>query len=198
MIGHLRGRLLAVEGTEVLIDVGGVGYEVVVDRQTMAGLGTPGFETALWIRTAVREDAITLYGFATADARLVYDLLTGVSGVGPKLASQILGGMPLEDLVQAVREKDLKRLCQISGVGKKMAERLALELAEKFMALPIVASSTASGLPAGLMADVRSALGNLGFPPRDVEAAIRGLKPGQAKANLEDVVREALAILASR
>lgn len=198
MIGFLRGILRHVDGAEAVVDVGGVGYEVVVDRQTLAGLGPVGEPVTLWVRTIVREDAITLLGFGTPEARQVFDLVIQVSGVGPRLGSQILGGLPLGELVAAVREKDLRALSRIPGIGKKIAERLVLELAAKFMALPIETAPVPHGIPSALLDDLRSALANLGFGPRDVEAAIRKVAVPEGKVDLEDLVRLTLAALGTR
>lgn len=197
MIGYLRGRVLDRASGAIVVDVGGVGYDVTVDRQTMLLVGDVGSEVALHVRTVVREDAITLFGFADAIGRDVFDMLTGVAGVGPKMASQILGGFPLPEFVEAVRAKDIRKLCSIPGVGRKTAERLVLELGEKFMSLPVEAPAEPAGLAAGLAQDVRSALANLGFGPRDVESAIRALKP-EAGANLEGLLRQAIAHLSAR
>lgn len=198
MIGFLKGRVRDRTGGSLLVDVGGVGFDVVVDRQTLADVPDGAPEVELWVRTVVREDAITLFGFSTTVTRDVFDLLQIVSGVGPKMASQILGGMPLADLVQAVREKDVRRLATINGVGKKTAERLALELADKFMTVPIGAPGEgAPAVPAQMAADLRSALGNLGFGPRDVEVAIKALRPAP-RDGLEDLVRSAIGYLARK
>ncbi len=198
MIGFLNGVLLHVDGSEAIVDVGGVGYEVLVDRQTLAGFGPVGETVALWIRTIVREDAITLHGFGTAEARQVFNMLTQVSGIGPKLGTQIVGGLPLVELVAAVREKDLRALTRIPGIGKKIAERLVLELAAKFMELPIETVSAAHGISSALLGDLRSALANLGFGPRDAEAAIRKVQVPEGSVDLEDLVRLSLAALGSK
>jgi Holliday junction DNA helicase RuvA len=197
MIGYLRGRVAAIGPNDVIVDVGGVGYEVVVDRQARMAIGPTGSELVLWVRTIVREDAITLFGFDGEIGRTVFDLLVTVSGIGPRMASAILGGFPLEELVEAVREKNLKKLTTITGVGKKTAERLVLELCDKFFALPVVASTRPDGIPPALFVDVRSALANLGFTVRDVEAALRLIKP-ESPPTLEGVVRQALAVLSAR
>ena len=198
MIGFLRGRVLDRGVSSVVIDVGGVGYDVCLDRQTAATLPPDGTEVSLHVRTVVREDAITLYGFPDPVARVVFDMLTGGAGVGPKLAAQILGGMPLPEFVQAVRAKDVRRLGQISGVGRKIAERLALELSEKFMALAVEAPASPAGLPARLVDDVRSALANLGFGARDIDGALRALKPDPGPAHLEGLLRQAIAHLSAK
>lgn len=197
MIGYLRGILRHVDGVEAVIDVGGVGYEVLVDRQTLAGLGAVGEPAVLWVRTMVREDAITLHGFGSVEARQVFDLVIQVSGVGPRLGTQIVGGLPLAELVAAVREKDLRALSKISGVGKKIAERLVLELSAKFMSLPIETEPLPRGLSPALLDDLRSALANLGFGTRDVDAAIRKVQVPEGPVDLEALVLLSLAALGS-
>jgi Holliday junction DNA helicase RuvA len=198
MIGRLKGKLISIESGVATVDVGGVGFEVMVDGQTALDLGMPGDQLVLIIRTIVREDAITLFGFFDVTAREVFDLLRAVSGIGPKMALAVMGGLPLHVMVQAVREKDIRLLSTISGVGKKTAERLVMELGEKFMALPIECPSALPGVQPGLVSDLRSALTNLGFNPRDVDAAIRHLDPVEGRAGLEDFVIAALSWLNAR
>ncbi|MBP7127376.1 Holliday junction branch migration protein RuvA [Myxococcota bacterium] len=197
MIGFLKGTLRSSESSgEIVIDVQGVGYEVFVDAQTWASLGAVGSPVQVFVRTVVREDAITLYGFPDATTRLVFDLLTGVSGIGPRMALAVLGGMPLPELVEAVRTRNLKRLCQINGVGKRTAERLCLELQEKFLALPVEGPGRPQGLSQALYEDARSALLNLGFPSREVEDALRKVPPGNW--TLESLVKAVLGQLTVR
>lgn len=198
MIGYLQGILRHVEDLDVIVDVNGVGYEVRVDRQTLETFGPIGEEVTLWVRTIVREDAFILHGFATRDHRLVFDMVTQVTGVGPKLGTQIVGGFPIAELVAAIRDKDLRLLSQIPGVGKKIAERLVLELSKKFIELPIaIEVAPKHEIPTVLLDDLRLALANLGFGPRDVEAAIRQvqIKDGD---DLEGLVLKALAVLQSK
>lgn len=199
MIAYLRGTVIHVGHDGVVVDVGGVGYEVLLDRLALSAIEGDGAEVGLFIRTVVRDDAITLYGFPLALGREVFDLLVTVTGIGPRLASQILGGMPLAALVRAVRDKDVRALATLPGVGRKLAERLALELSEKFLALVVEAEgderrATRAG---GVLDDVRSALLNLGFGAREVEAAVRSLEPAEGEG-LEDVIRRAIAALKTR
>lgn len=192
MIGFLQGKVLEIGSQTLVLDVNGVGYEVVLDRHSLSGMGTLGAELGLTIRTVVREDAITLYGFLEPVGRDVFDLLVTVAGVGPRLASGVMGGMPLHELVYAVREKDLRVLTSISGVGKKLAERLALELSDKFLDLPVALPTEEGGPGAGQAEDVKSALMNLGFSARDAASAVRELKP-EPDASLEDLIKQAIA-----
>jgi len=192
MIGYLQGKVIEIGSQTLVLDVNGVGYEVVLDRHSLSGMGTKGVELGLTIRTVVREDAITLYGFLDPVGRDVFDLLVTVAGVGPKLASGVMGGMPLHELVHAVREKDLRVLTSISGVGKKLAERLALELSDKFLELPVALPSEEGGPGAELAQDVKSALMNLGFSAREASSAVRELKSVQ-DSSLEDLIKQAIA-----
>lgn len=198
MIARLKGRLASCETGIAVVDVGGVGYEVNVDAQTALDLGISGDNVTLSIRTVVREDAITLFGFLEEPARQVFDLLRNVNGVGPKLALGITGGLPLHVMVQAVREKDVRLLSTIPGIGKKTAERLVMELGQKFMDLPVTSPTVSVSVAPTMVNDLRSALTNLGYNPRDVDAAIRKLDPDGDEADLEDLVMEALAWLSSR
>jgi len=196
VIGYLRGKIRDRTEGCLVVDVGGGGFDVHVDRQTMKDLAQTDAEVELYVRTVVRDDGITLYGFLDKVSRDAFDMLTQVSGVGPKSASQILGGMPFAEFVEAVRTKDVRRLAQIPGVGRKIAERMALELSERFMALPVEGPSPRAGIPAALVDDLRSALSNLGYGAREVEAALRSLRPGQA--DLQELLKQAIAHLSTR
>lgn len=197
MIAHLRGTVIHVGHDGIVVDVGGVGYEVLLDRLALAAIEGCGAEVDLFIRTVVRDDAITLYGFPLALGREVFDLLVTVTGIGPRLASQILGGMPLPDLVRAVRDRDVRALATLPGVGRKLAERLALELSEKFLALSVETGERGASQVGGILDDVRSALLNLGFGAREVEAAVRSLEPSEGEG-IEDLIRRAIAALKTR
>src|SRR6266481_5386513 len=131
MIGQLRGRLAEKRPNQVLVDVGGVGYVVLVPLSTFAALGELHTEVTLLIHTHVREDALALYGFLTAREKHLFELLISASGVGPSLALKILSGMSADDLIPAIRGADFPRLTRIPGVGRKTAERIVLELRDK-------------------------------------------------------------------
>lgn len=193
MIAYLRGTVIQVGRDGVVVDVGGVGYEVLLDRLALSAIEGDGAEVGLFVRTVVRDDAITLYGFPQALGREVFDLLVTVTGIGPRLALQVLGGMPLPDLVRAVRDKDVRALATLPGVGRKLAERLALELSEKFLALEVeTGEARPTARAGGVLDDVRSALLNLGFTAREVEAAVRTLEP-RGDEGLEDLIRQAIS-----
>lgn len=191
MIAYLRGKVLHKGSDSVVVDVGGVGYEVVMDRLSLSELDGEGATVGLYVRTVVREDAITLYAFPDLVRREVFDHLVKVAGIGPRLAIQILGGRNIGELVRAVRQKDIRALEALPGVGKKLAERLVLELSEKFRALQIPTRDEKEG---ERLRDVRSALLNLGFGPREVDAAVRALSPVEGEG-LEELIRRAIALI---
>ena len=193
MIGSLRGKLIEKRPNQVLIDVGGVGYQVQIPFSTFAGLGTLHAETTLLIHTHLREDQLALYGFATSREKQCFEMLISASGVGPSLALKILSGMSMEELVPAIRRGDLAQLVRIPGVGKKTAERMVVELRDKLAAIDV----TEAGKPqvrSQLEADVSSALMNLGYDERSVERAIEKVR-ASADADFEKLLRDSLQIL---
>jgi holliday junction DNA helicase RuvA len=198
MIAHLRGRLLEKHPNRVILDVQGVGYEAHVPLSTFYEMAEPGNEVSLRIHTHVREDALTLYGFATLLELQLFDRLISVSGIGPKLALAVLSGIEPNDLIAAVRHGDVARLTAIPGVGKKTAERIGLELKDKiaaFLQAEGVASPPASA-GESLRSDVLSALVNLGYHrPLAERAADAALKSG-GDQTFEKTLKQALRELA--
>ncbi len=172
MIGQLRGRLTDKRPNQVLVDVGGVGYIVMVPLSTYATLGELHTEVTLLIHTHVREDALSLYGFLSSREKHFFEMLLSASGVGPSLALKILSGMSVEELVPAIRGSDLARLTKIPGVGRKTAERMVVELKDKLDAVTVEVERPAASSPAGVEADVVSALVNLGYEARAAESAV--------------------------
>ena len=144
MIGRLTGRLASKAPDQVLLDVGGVGYLVHIPLSTFYELPEAESPASLWIHTHVREDALALYGFLTERERTLFLLLLGVTGIGPRVALTVLSGIPPVELVEALRKQDVRRLVAVPGVGKKTAERMVLELAEKVASLPGEAPAQAS------------------------------------------------------
>ena len=195
MIGSLRGKLIEKRPSHVLVDVGGVGYQVQVPLSTFAVLGPLHSETTLLIYTHVREDQLALYGFATAREKHCFELLISASGVGPSLALKILSGMGIEDLVPAIRKGDVARLVLIPGVGKKTAERIVVELRDKLAAVDVEEAGKRRTRPQ-LESDVASALVNLGYDGRLVDRAIEKAR-GEANGNFEDLLRASLQILSN-
>ncbi len=199
MIGFLEGKLRSKSPEYVIVDVGGVGYYVQVPLSTFYDLPEPGRPVSLNIHTHVREDAILLYGFRTGAEKEMFLLLTGVNGVGPKLAINILSGISPDELRQVVIQQDHLRLKNIPGVGKKIAERLVLELRDK-----VKGKSREKPEPVQLFAeggnvfpDAFSALVNLGYRPAEAEKAVNRAREALGDASsLEKVLKHALKTLA--
>ncbi len=200
MIAHLSGRLLEKDARcvqRLVIDVQGVGYEVLAPLSTIYTLGNAGSPVALRIYTHVREDIIQLFGFATALEHTLFERLIGINGVGPKLALAILSGIEPSDLGRAIRDNDLGRLTAIPGVGRKTAERLVVELrdrlAQDFGQVP---ASLATG-GAAVREDLLSALANLGYQRAAADKAVdRVLGRGPEVMAFEPALREVLKELA--
>ncbi|MDF1577804.1 MAG: Holliday junction branch migration protein RuvA [Desulfurivibrionaceae bacterium] len=205
MIASLRGILAHKSPRNLIVDVGGVGYEVFFSPGGLHRLPETGEEIFLHIFTNVREDAIDLYGFLDPGEKEMFVLLTSVSGIGPKVAVNILAGMAPADLAGAISGTDLGRLTKLQGVGKKTAERMCLELKDKvhFMA---ATDSVVLGVPDlapddRQSADVISALVNLGYPPANARKALEKVRSGAGeegfgKLSLEDLLRQALRSMA--
>ncbi len=207
MIAFLRGRLASVDANQVVVDVGGVGYSLAVPAGTLDRLPATGREVTLHTSLQVREDAWSLYGFATPEERRAFELLVGVNGVGPRLALAVLSGLGPAGLAQAVLLEDAAALARVPGVGKKTAQRLILELRGKLGGLDEAglapAAPTAEAGPAGggdAFAEAAAALAALGYSgaeaARAVEAARRRLPGGGADADVEVIVRQSLRELA--
>jgi holliday junction DNA helicase RuvA len=198
MIGQLRGRLIGKRPNQVLVDVNGVGYLVQVPLSTYATLGELHTEVTLLIYTHVREDALALYGFLSSREKHFFEMLLSASGVGPTLALKILSGMNVEELVPAIRSGDLARLTRIPGVGRKTAERIVVELKDKLETVAIEAAERpAPSSPAGVEADVISALVNLGYDARTAESAVAEAKREAGAVNFEKLLRSALQTLSA-
>jgi Holliday junction DNA helicase RuvA len=194
MIAWLRGRLVEKQPNRLVLDVHGVGYDVAVPLSTFYALGEPGAETVLHIHTHVREDALALFGFATARELDLFARLIGISGVGPKLGLAVLSGIDPPELVRAIQQGDIKRLTAIPGVGRKTAERIALELKDR---LPESADDAIRDTPAGrLREDLLSALLNLGYHRPHAERAIDAALPDGGEPSFEDALRQVLRALA--
>ena len=182
----------------LVVDVGGVGYEVMVPLGTVGRLASDAGVITLYVHTHVREDALLLYGFVTLEDRAAFRLLTGISAIGPKIAMSILGSLTVADLAAAVTRGETTRLTKIPGVGKKTAERIALELKDKLVAskmavaLPNAATAPAKAAKAEL---VHGALTRMGFRPAEAERAIASLGSRVESAPIGELVRDALAVL---
>ena len=207
MIATLTGRILYKNFDRAVVDVGGVGYEVILSTDSIARLPEKGEDIFLFIHTNVREDAITLFGFLEEQEKELFLVLRTVSGIGPKLALAILSGLRVSAICQAIIAGDIKRLTTLPGVGKRTAERICVELKEKVAHL----SHGSVALPQGqrevvaaagsVVADALSALTNLGYPDsvaRGALGAVRKQLGDEAfdKLKIEILIREALKTLA--
>jgi Holliday junction DNA helicase RuvA len=191
MIGYLQGTLKKLDATNALVAVNGVGYEVHISLQTYYRLeGKRDVEMEIY--THVREDALALYGFASSDEKLAFEKLIAISGIGPTLAQKILSGIEPADLADAVARGDARKLSTIPGVGKKTADRICLELRDKLV-LPEATPPTPSLARTSVDEDVHSALVNLGYRPRDADAALElARKELGPDAELSALLRRAL------
>ena len=197
MIAHLRGTLLEKHPHQAIVECQGVGYDVAIPVSTFTRLPDPGLEVRLRIHTSVREDAIQLFGFFTAEEKQLFEKLTSVSGIGPKLALTALSGLPPADLAAAIRGGEVTQLTRIPGVGKKTAERMILELRDKLdLLLP---SDGPKSIPVSLLspldADIVSALVNLGSSRPAAEAAVRKARSTVTGDDFEPLFRKALELV---
>ena len=190
MIGRLVGRLASKSTDQVLLDVGGVGYLVHIPLSTFYDLPEAENPTSLWIHTHVREDTLSLYGFLTERERSLFLMLLGVAGIGPRVALTVLSGIPPSELIEALRGQDVRRLVAIPGVGKKTAERMVLELAEKAARFGAAPSPEAPAAVRG--EDVLSALVNLGYRRNEAERAVESVARGGAPGDFGDFLKLAL------
>jgi holliday junction DNA helicase RuvA len=199
MIGYLEGTVQArLADGAVVMTAGGVGYQVRLPTPVLARVAEQvGAPIRLFVSTVVRADDIALYGFDGPDGKALFELLNTVSGIGPKLALALLSAMNPGDVAGAIVAQDVALLSSVPGIGKKTAARVCLELSERLRQRPIglsaMAPPPAAGTPGGVQAELISALTNLGFPEKDVLAAVRRLTPGAAPFG--DQLKQALALL---
>jgi len=200
VIARLRGKLLEKQPNRIVVDVGGVGYDVAVPLSTFYGLGEPGADVALRVHTHVREDALALYGFATALELDLFERLIGISGIGPKVGLAVLSGIEPIELIGAVERGDLARLTAIPGIGKKTSERIVLELKDRLPRVQLAMSAvTPEGAhePSTVRDDLLSALMNLGYHRPLAERAVdAALKTAGLDAGFERTLKQALRELA--
>jgi len=190
MIGRITGILIEKNPPEVVVDVGGVGYEIAVPMSTFYPLPAVGERVSLHTQLIVREDAHLLYGFATHSERAAFRQLLKISGVGPKVALAVLSGLSVNDLASAIATQDAARLTKIPGIGKKTAERLLLELRDKFQTSGAISSTDSATVSDS--GDILNALIALGYNEREAQFAIKQMPTGVAVA---DGIRQALKIL---
>jgi len=197
MIAHLTGKVLTLSGDSLILDVGGVGYEVFLSASNLEKLKhLPNRDAiSILIYTAVREDNITLFGFLNPREKQLFLRLISVSGIGPKLAVNILSGIASDDLIDAIHREDLVRLTSVSGIGKKTAERMIVELKDKLLHL-VGSPSLPESRPkrSKLSEDLLSALLNLGYSRGEIDKMMDRTKVHE-KSDLEQALKESLAAL---
>jgi Holliday junction DNA helicase RuvA len=193
VIARLKGTLAEKTPNRLTVDVGGVGYDVLVPLSTFYGIGEPGAPVALRIHTHVREDVIALYGFASALEQDLFERLISISGIGPKLALAVLSGIDPGELVRAIRTQDVARLTRIPGVGKKTAERIGLELKDRLPLGPSAGGPADAAAPGDdLRSDLLSALTNLGYKGQVAEKAVDTAIKKTPDGTFEDLLRDIL------
>lgn len=195
MIALLTGSVASKSPNGLVLDVAGVGYEVHLSRAAFEAAPEVGKTVTLHIYTHVREDAISLYGFPTPEEKALFIKLLKVNGVGPKLALQVLSGLPAHDFVEAVRREDIARLNTIPGIGRKTAERIIIDLKDKLLGMT-QATCIPSGMPGNLYDDAISALTNLGYSRLQAERAL-GKIAMDKKEPLQTIIKNALKELAN-
>jgi Holliday junction DNA helicase RuvA len=202
VIGRLTGRIVedAGDGT-IIVDVGGVGYELFVPLGTLGRLADDPAGVILWVHTQPREDALLLFGFASRAERAVFRTLISISGIGPKIAVAILGALSVVELADAVARRQPQRLTAIPGVGKKTAERILLELKDKLLAPPSEGTAVPGAPPRRAAADggkaelLHGTLTRLGWRPAEADRAVASLGDRIHDEPLDALVRDALALL---
>src|SRR5215469_11034567 len=201
MIATLNGKLQVREPGRVIIETAGVGYEVSIPLSTYYRLPPAGSPVMLEVRQVIREDSWQLYGFMSTGEKRAFDLLMQVQHVGPKLALGVLSNLSPDELVAAIGREDVARLDAVPGIGTRVAERIVRELRDKAADLKLIAPiADAPALPAGgVLDDAVSALVNLGYKPAEAKRAVDSVMPenGAQETGLENVIRRALAVLAS-
>jgi len=199
MIAFVRGPIFSVDETSVVIDVQGVGYRVGMSGRSLGAVATESGEVKLLTYTHVREDTFELFGFLQSEELAAFKILIGISGIGPRLAMQILGAISPGELGSAVATNDLARLKSLPGVGKKTAERLIVELRDKPLGDGTISavSSVSGAQKAGstILGEIRSAMENLGYRGQKLERALEVLGAREDELSLEEGIREALFLL---
>jgi holliday junction DNA helicase RuvA len=195
MIGLLTGRLVSEQAEGgVLIDVNGVGYELLVPVGSLGRAHKDGDKVILHVHTHVREDAFELFGFASERERQLFRLVIGVPGVGPKTALNVLSALPPEELTRAIASNDLVRLTRVPGIGKKTAERLVLELRGKMPPIETQTETNKTVQPDN-SSRIMAALTNMGYRPAEAERVVRAMAPDQDSRPIGELIREALSRL---
>ena len=192
MIGYLSGKIKSKKPTQVLLDVGGVGYLVNISISTFEKLPDEDQNTSLYTFLSVREDSLTLFGFSTESEKHMFELLISVNGIGPKLAQGILSGIQIDELKEALKVGNLSRIIAVPGIGRKTAERLLVDLRDK---VDSISTEKEAGLPYKMKDDAIAALTTLGYNLKAAEKAIRDVLISNPSIQLEDLIRQALGML---
>ncbi len=189
MIARLTGKIISKQPTSVIIDINGVGFEVNITTNTFESISEKK-EVSLYTYLSVKEDSLTLYGFATKSEKEMFKLLIGISGVGPKLAQSILSGIRIEELRNAISQGNVSRIIAIPGVGKKTAERLLVELRDK---ITKVEETEDSGVPfSSVRSDAVLALVSLGYNQKQAEKIVSKILASEPEISIEDLIRKSL------
>jgi holliday junction DNA helicase RuvA len=202
MIATLAGTLRLRDAGRLIVEAGGIGYEVFIPLSTYYRIPAAGTRVELEIRQVVREDAISLYGFATAAEKIAFDLLIGIQHVGPKLALAVLSVLAPDDLATAITHEDVARIDAVPGVGAKVAERVVRELRDKVGALTrapshrfTVLANAENGAESSILDDAISALINLGYKPAEAKRAVDAVGVDAGEDSLETMLRKSLAVI---
>jgi Holliday junction DNA helicase RuvA len=195
VIARLSGTVLDLRTDRLVLDVNGVGYDLAIPLGTFSALPPVGEKAVVHVHTHVREDALLLFGFATAQEKYVFERLISVSGIGPRVALTVLSGLPLPDLVRAIASQNARVLATIPGVGKKLAERLGLELKEKLAGFGAAGAPSPAG-KASAVEDAIGALENLGYKVAQAEQAVEKAVRDVGVEDLNKILQAALKSLA--
>jgi holliday junction DNA helicase RuvA len=188
MIGYLTGNIISIKPTKLLLDVQGVGYSINISIGTFENISDKK-SVSLYIHTSVREDSITLFGFYKETEKEMFELLTSVSGIGPKLALSVLSGIQVDELKEAIEAGNVSRIVAIPGVGRKTAERVLLELRSK---VDKIKEGEEKGTPASIKQEAVSALTTLGYNYKIAENSVRDILSTSKDISLEELIKKAL------
>lgn len=191
MIGYLKGKIISSKPTQLILEVNGVGYKVGISINTFENI-VDKKEVSLFIHTNVKEDSISLFGFFTESEKEMFELLISISGIGPKSALGLLSGISVESLKEAIEEGNISRITAVPGIGRKTAERLVLELRSK---VDEISFAETSSVEPNVRSEAISALTTLGYNIKIAEKTVRELYSKNSAIALEDLIKNALALL---
>ncbi len=193
MIGYLKGKIISKKPTELLLDVNGIGYLINITTNTYESISSDE-NISLFTYLSVKEDSLTLYGFASLAEKEMFKLLISISGVGPKLAQGVLSGIQIEELKNAIQDGDVSRMIAIPGIGRKTAERLIVELRDKVDTVAVIEGEEPAG---SIRTDAIAALTSLGYNRNQADKIIRNILSAEPQIGIEDLIRKALAAMNS-